>query len=131
MMMFVSRGMMRVGHPVVVVGNPVAEPVEEWPVELVGQTCVYDSIAEDIRLPNVERGDVVALLNQGAYCETESTQFNAFPRPEVIMLDRGRALVVKRRETVDDIHARDIIPDELLNSLDASSLSSSLAGGEE
>lgn len=113
MMMFVSRGLMRVGHPILLAERPLADPVEEWPIEVVGQTCVYDSVAEDIRLPQTSRGDVVVLLNQGAYCETESTQFNAFPRPEVVMLDRGRALVVKRRETIDDVHSRDIIPNEL------------------
>ena len=126
MMMFVSRGMMRVGHPIVAVSKPVAEPAHEWPVEVVGQTCVYDSVAEDIRLPAVERGDVLALLNQGAYCETESTQFNAFPRPEVVMLDRGQAFVVKRRETIEDVHARDIIPSELVEgSLESLPLSTS------
>jgi diaminopimelate decarboxylase len=113
MMMFVSRGMMRVGHPIHLVDRALADPVEEWPVEVVGQTCVYDSVAEDIRLPEVSRGDVLVLLNQGAYCETESTQFNGFPRPEVVMLDRGRAFVVKRRETIGDVHARDVIPSEL------------------
>jgi diaminopimelate decarboxylase len=117
MMMFVSRGMMRVGHPIVPVSEPLADAADAWPVEVVGQTCVYDSVAEDIRLPPVKRGDVLALLNQGAYCETESTQFNGFPRPEVVMLDRGQAYVVKRRETIEDIHARDRIPDDLLAGL--------------
>lgn len=112
MMMFVARGMMRVGFPVLLVDRPTAaaDPV---PVEVVGQTCVYDSVAEDIGLPPVRRGDLVALLHQGAYCETESTQFNGFPRPEVVLLDRGRATVVKRRETLEDVRGRDILPDDL------------------
>ena len=50
-------------------------------VEVVGQTCVYDSVAEDIRLPPVAPGDLVVLLHQGAYCETTGTQMNAFGRP--------------------------------------------------
>jgi diaminopimelate decarboxylase len=112
MMMFVSRGMMRVGHPVLLADRPDAAPAAEWPVEVVGQTCVYDSIAEDILLPAVQRGDVLVLLHQGAYCETESTQFNAFPRPEVVLLDQGRVLPVKRRETFADVHARDDVPSE-------------------
>lgn len=115
MMMFVARGMMRVGHPVVVVDDPHGEPAE-IPVEVVGQTCVYDSMAEDIRLPEVARNSVLALLQQGAYCETESTQFNAFPRPEVVLLDAGRVSVVKRRETLADVHMRDVIPPELWTS---------------
>ena len=112
MMMFVARGMMRVGFPVLVVDRPLAAP-DPTPVEVVGQTCVYDSVAEDIQLPPVARGDLVVLLHQGAYCETESTQFNGFPRPEVVVLDRGRATVVKRRETIDDIKGRDLLPAEL------------------
>ena len=113
MMMFVSRGMMKVGHPVLVADRPNDEAVSQWPVEVVGQTCVYDSVAEDIRLPEVQRGDILVLLHQGAYCETESTQFNGFPRPEVVLLDQGQALTVKRRETFADVHARDQIPPEL------------------
>ena len=112
MMMFVARGMMRVGFPVLVVGRPTAA-ADPIPVEVVGQTCVYDSVAEDIRLPPVARGDLVVLLHQGAYCETESTQFNGFPRPEVVVLDRGRATVVKRRETIDDVKGRDLLTEEL------------------
>jgi diaminopimelate decarboxylase len=108
MMMFVSRGMMRVGHPVVSVDQPTAN-VADVPVELVGQTCVYDSIAEDVTLPEVGPGDVLAVINQGAYCETQSTQFNGFPRPPVLLVDGDRVAVVKRRETFDDIHARDVI----------------------
>ena len=110
MMMFVSRGMMRVGHPVLPARSPDRAAVPNMPVEVVGQTCVYDSIAEDVVLPETERGDVLVLLNQGAYCETESTQFNAFPRPEVVLLDAGTATVVKRRETLDDLSAREVIP---------------------
>jgi diaminopimelate decarboxylase len=111
-MMFVARETMRVGYPVLVVDRPLAEPVE-IPVDVVGQTCVYDSVAEEIRLPETARGDLLALLHQGAYCETESTQFNGFPRPEVVLADAGRTLCIKRRETLDDIRARDTIPEAL------------------
>lgn len=111
-MMFVSRGSMRVGFPIVLAERPTAEPVD-IAVDVVGQTCVYDSVAEEIRLPAVARGDLLAVLHQGAYCETESTQFNGFPRPEVVLVDDGRVDVVKRRETFDDIRARDIMPSHL------------------
>ena len=112
MMMFVSRGMMRVGHPVLAAIQP-SRRTDDVAVEVCGQTCVYDSIAEDIRLPAVVPGDVLVLLNQGAYCETESTQFGGYPRPEVVMLDKGRSTVIKRRETLQDIVARDTIPAQL------------------
>ena len=112
MMMFVARGMMRVGHPVV----PVVEPLRDAiavSTDVVGQTCVYDSVAENIQLPELAAGDLLAFLQQGAYCETESTQFNGFPRPEVVLLHDGRASIVKRRETIADVRARDVVPPEL------------------
>ena len=113
MWMFVSRGSMRVGYPVVVADRPLADPDPEWPVEVCSQVCVYDAVAEDIYLPPVESGDLLAYLHQGAYTETQSTQFNAFPRPETVLLDAGQATVVKRRETLADIYGRNIIPLDL------------------
>jgi diaminopimelate decarboxylase len=112
MMMFVSRGMMRVGHPVLPALDP-SRTVDDIAVELCGQTCVYDSIAEDIRLPAMAAGDVLVVLNQGAYCETESTQFGGYPRPEVALLSGGTATVIKRREMLADIVGRDTVPPEL------------------
>lgn len=111
--MFMSKITMRVGYPIVVVSDPDGEPDEDWPVELVGQSCVYDSIAEDIHLPSVKAGDLVAVLNQGAYCEAQSTQFNGIPRPEVVLVDGDRYEVIKRREVLGDIYMRDSIPERL------------------
>ena len=107
MMMFVSRGMMRVGHPVVLVDDRRPDFDGNDLVDVVGQTCVYDSLAESVPMPQVEAGDVLAVLNQGAYCEAQSTQFNAFPRPAVVLADRGRHTVVKRRETLQDVLERE------------------------
>ncbi len=106
-MMFVARGTMALGHPVVVASRPLAPP-DGGPVEIVGQTCVYDTVADGIALPAVARGELLAVLDQGAYCETESTQFNAFPRPEVVLLDHGEVRVARRRETFEDIVGRDV-----------------------
>lgn len=108
-MMFMSRGM-KAAHPVVPVAAPLAAPDGGPPVELVGQTCMADTIAEGLVLPALAPGDMVALLHQGAYCETLSTQVNSIPRPEVVLLDRGTATVVRRRETADEVHGRDILP---------------------
>ncbi|RFS84298.1 hypothetical protein D0T12_19455 [Actinomadura spongiicola] len=107
MTMFTGRGLARVGFPVIAVGRRPDAPAHPVPVELVGPTCAYDSIAEDIMLPDLAEGDLVALLNHGAYCEVLSTQFNAFPRPAVVYLDRGRVTVARRRETLADVWERE------------------------
>lgn len=105
MWMFVNRLTMRVGHPVVRVVDPLAE-VDDQRIVVCGQVCVFDAVAEDIRLPRLQRGDLLAYLHQGGYTETQSTPFNAFPRPATIMVSDGQARIVRRRETLDDMIAR-------------------------
>ncbi|GAA3967282.1 diaminopimelate decarboxylase [Actinomadura viridis] len=107
MTMFTGRGLNRVGFPVIAVGQRPDAPVHPLPVELVGPTCAYDSVAEDILLPDVREGGLVALLNHGAYCEVLSTQFNGFPRPAVVYVDDGVVRPARRRETLADIWERE------------------------
>jgi diaminopimelate decarboxylase len=109
-MMFVSRLRQRLAYPVVSVASAHAEADPSWPVDIVGQTCFYDGITENVRLPALKKGDVLFLLHQGAYCEVQSTMFNAFPRPSVVLAAHGSTRVVKRRETIADVMARDVLP---------------------
>lgn len=113
MTMFVSRGMTRVGFPLAIVDRPADAPVADVPVEIVGPTCAYDAIAEDVALPDVAPGELLALFNQGAYCEVLSTQFNAIPRPAVVLVDGADARLVRRRETLADVVARETTGTEL------------------
>ena len=109
-MQFVVRSMLKMAHPVLVVDRPAAEPGTP-PADLVGQTCLTDTIAEQLPLPAVSAGDLLCLLHQGAYCDVTSTTVNSFPRPEVVLLSDGDVRVVKRRETLDEVHARDVLLD--------------------
>jgi diaminopimelate decarboxylase len=115
MQMFTSKGSMRVAHPVLVVDRPDGEPPEgaDRLAEVVGQACVYDSVAENVELPKVGPGDLLALLGHGAYSDTSGTQMNALGRPASVVVDRGRATLVKRHETLADVVGRNIIPPAL------------------
>ncbi len=115
MQMFTSKGTMRVAHPVVVVDRPDGEPDggSDRLAEIVGQACVYDSLAENVRLPSVEPGDLLALLGHGAYSDTTGTQMNALGRPASVLVDRGQAVLVKRHETLADVVGRNVIPPAL------------------
>ena len=57
MQMFTSKGAMRVAAPVVIADRPDAEPDagSDRLTEIVGQTCVYDSVAENVHMPQVGR----------------------------------------------------------------------------
>ena len=105
---FISRGLMRVGYPILLAENPVAPINSEWPVDICGQVCVFDAVAEGILMPDIKAGDILTYLHQGGYTETQSTQFNSFPRPATVMLDQGKVLEIRRRETLADITARNL-----------------------
>jgi diaminopimelate decarboxylase len=77
-------------------------------VNLVGKHCESgDVLVADALLENPRVGDVVVLPVTGAYAHAMANNYNAVPRPPVIFARNGEARVVVRRETLDDLHARD------------------------
>ncbi len=84
-----------------------AEPDGE--VRLVGKHCESgDVLVSEARLPTVARGDLVCLPATGAYGVSMASNYNGVTRPAVVFVDGGRARLVTRRETYDDILARDL-----------------------
>lgn len=81
--------------------------------DLVGQTCNAELLFKQVETPALEKGDVVALLNTGSYIEPMAANFNALPRPGTVLVYGDQAELVKRHETVDEVFARDQIPDRL------------------
>ncbi len=67
-------------------------------------------IVPGARLPEVHAGDVVALLEAGAYQEISASNFNALSRPATVLVNGRDAEIVKRAETVEDVWARDVVP---------------------
>jgi diaminopimelate decarboxylase len=77
-------------------------------VNLVGKHCESgDVLVADALLDDPHVGDVVVLPVTGAYGHAMANNYNAVPRPPVIFCKDGEARVVVRRETLDDLHARD------------------------
>jgi diaminopimelate decarboxylase len=78
-------------------------------VQLAGKHCESgDVIINDVLLDDPRVGDVVVVPVTGAYGHSMSNNYNAVPRPPVIFCKDGEARVVVRRETLDDLHARDL-----------------------
>jgi diaminopimelate decarboxylase len=82
-------------------------------VDIVGSLCVGRHLKTDGTMPPMRRGDMVAFLDAGAYAETASTQYNAVPRPATVLVRRGQSWLIKRRETVEDLFARQSVPEHL------------------
>ncbi|HEY8308617.1 MAG TPA: diaminopimelate decarboxylase [Lapillicoccus sp.] len=77
---------------------------------VVGKHCESgDIVVMDEFLPaDVAPGDLLAVPGTGAYCRSLSSQYNHTPRPPVVAVRDGRARVLVRRETVDDLLALDV-----------------------
>ncbi len=62
-----------------------------------------DLIQEDVLLPRLERGDLVAVLTTGAYNYSMASNYNRVPRFPLVMLRGGSSYVAVRRETYEDM----------------------------
>ena len=65
-------------------------------------------IVRDVVLPEPAPGDVIATPATGAYGYAMANNYNSVPRPPVIFCSGGSARVVVRRETYEDLTARDL-----------------------
>jgi diaminopimelate decarboxylase len=81
--------------------------------DVTGRTCALDVIVPDAELPPLEVGDVLAFLDTGAYQDAGATNFNALPRPGTALVTGDSAELIRRHETIDDVFARDLIPERL------------------
>jgi diaminopimelate decarboxylase len=95
-------------HPFVVAERVDAPPTLN--ADLVGHSCFADQIVLGAKMPEVVPGDVIAILETGAYQESSASNFNALPRPASVLVSGAGAKVVKRAETVEDVFARDVVP---------------------
>jgi diaminopimelate decarboxylase len=89
-------------HPILV-ANKLASPDKET-YDVVGPICESgDALAKDRKLPVVEEGDLLAVLNAGAYGFSMSSQYNSRPRAAEVMIRQGKAVVVRQREQLSDL----------------------------
>ena len=83
--------------------------------DIVGITCNYECLVEQAPVPDIEPGDILTFLNTGSYIEPYTANFNALPRPGMVLVSGDSAEWIKRPETQDEVFARDVIPDHLLS----------------
>ncbi len=89
-------------HPIIVT-NKVGAPEKET-YDVVGPICESgDALAKDRKLPKIEEGDLLAVLNAGAYGYSMSSQYNARPRAAEVLIRKGKPVLVRKRERLDDL----------------------------
>ncbi len=91
-----------------VIANKADEPRTEI-VTLCGKHCESgDAVVLDGSIQHPDLGDIVCVFATGAYCYTMSSTYNGQPRPAIVFVRDGKARVVTRRETYEDLMARDL-----------------------
>jgi diaminopimelate decarboxylase len=79
-------------------------------VDVVGPVCeTGDFFARDRKLPPIAPGDLVALLDAGAYGMAQSSNYNTRPRAAEVLVEGSKARVIRRRETIADLLAPELI----------------------
>ena len=97
---------------------PVLEPPPDrahFVADVVGPVCESaDFFARDRTLPKLETGELALILDAGAYGMSLASNYNTRARPAEILIEGGKARLIRRRETLEDLLAT-----ELLHELEA------------
>ncbi|HHD57501.1 MAG TPA: diaminopimelate decarboxylase [Desulfobulbaceae bacterium] len=73
-------------------------------VDVVGPICeTGDFMARDRELPQVQQGDLLAIMSSGAYGFTMSSNYNSRPRAAEVLVDDQEVHIIRRREDYDDL----------------------------
>lgn len=89
----------------------LANRVEEEPegvFRVAGNSCESDILISGVQMPTPREDDILAVYSTGAYNYSMASNYNRFPRPPVVFVERGNAQLVVRRETTADMSACDL-----------------------
>ncbi|HMP98417.1 MAG TPA: diaminopimelate decarboxylase [Cyclobacteriaceae bacterium] len=87
-------------HHIKNISNP-AGPLKVYTV--VGYICETDTFGVDRKLNEVRENDLLAIHNAGAYGFSMASNYNSRPRPAEVLIWNGKANLIRRAETLDDV----------------------------
>lgn len=88
----------------------VLERPAEVKADVVGPVCESaDFLARDRDLPRLQRNDLLAVMDAGAYGFVASSNYNARPRCAEVLVEGDRFKVIRRRETSEDLVAPEVV----------------------
>jgi len=70
---------------------------------VVGYICETDTFANNRRINEIAEGDILCFHNAGAYCFMMSSNYNSRYRPAEVLWYNGKAHLIRRRETLEDL----------------------------
>lgn len=78
---------------------------------VVGYICETDTLAADRSLPEAKAGDLLVIQNAGAYGFSMASNYNSRLRPPEVLVWEGKASLIRKRETFDDLIQLQVILD--------------------
>jgi len=84
---------------------------------IVGYICETDTFGVNRKIADINEGDILAFKNAGAYCATMASNYNSRYRPAEVLVHEGKAHLIKRRETMEDLMRNQIEVPVLAKSL--------------
>ncbi len=89
-------------HPILVANK--LDKADKETYDVAGPICESgDLLAKDRQLPEIAEGDLLAVLNAGAYGFSMSSQYNSRPRAAEVMIRNGKPVLVRNREQLTDL----------------------------
>lgn len=115
-----------------VVANKALEPPSAEPVTVAGKYCESgDILIENLYVPALSPGDVLAVSETGAYNYSMASNYNRLPRAAVVLVRDGRHELLVRRETYADVIRNDCVPSWLEGRIEAEANTSTARGPSE
>ena len=87
-------------HEIINISNPDGR---ERYYSVVGYICETDTFGNNRRINEISEGDILCFHNAGAYCFTMASNYNSRYRPAEVLWHKGKAYLIRERETFDDI----------------------------
>ena len=83
-------------------------------VTIAGRFCESgDVLIENIELPPLEAGDILCVYNTGAYNYSMASNYNRVEKPAMVLVNNSQSDIIVYRESLEDLIARETIPDRL------------------
>lgn len=99
-------------YTAVVANKPEAAASQS--VTIAGRFCESgDILIQNIKLPEIEEGDILCVFNTGAYNYSMASNYNRVQKPAMVLVNNSQSDIIIKRETLEDLISHDTIPDRL------------------
>ena len=83
-------------------------------VTLAGRFCESgDILIKNVKMPDLEEGDVICVYDTGAYGYSMSSNYNRVLKPAAVLVNNGQSDIIINRESYEDLISCDMVPERL------------------